>query len=126
MVREREHDGPQRVRADQERLHPEDGRRDHRACEDRQRREDDDAARAVSKDQPAFKRSQRVVAEGFSRFTLKMRSGFSLPFEFAGGSSSTSKRLPSRASVVSLTMICPASAMPQRRALVFAVSPMTV
>ena len=35
-------------------------------------------------------------------------------------------RLPRRASVASLTMICPASAMPQRRALVFAVSPMTV
>ena len=61
-----------------------------------------------------------------SRFTLKMRNGFSLPFKFAGGSSSTSKRLPSLLSVVSLTMICPASAMPQRRADVFAVSPMTV
>ena len=43
-----------------------------------------------------------------------------------GASSSTSKRPPRRASVASLTTICPASAMPQRRALVFAVSPMTV
>ena len=42
------------------------------------------------------------------------------------GSSSISKRGPRRASVYSLTITCPASAMPQRRALVLAVSPMTV
>ena len=45
-----------------------------------------------------------ATALGFSRFTLKMRRGFSFPFRCAGGSSSTSNRGPRRASVGSLTM----------------------
>ena len=60
------------------------------------------------------------------RWMAKQRKGFSLPLSCRGGSYLDSKLAPSRTMVEALTRISPGPAAPHSRALVLAVSPITV